>query len=50
MSPPTSPPLAPEKERICENVVAPTMMKRMMVDTATVPRNAAKRFLSEIAP
>ena len=42
---PTSPLLAPENDRICANVVAPTMMNRMMVEIATVPRSAANRFL-----
>ena len=40
-----APLLAPENDRICEKVVAPRMMNRMMVEIATVPRSAAKRFL-----
>src|SRR5713226_1020960 len=34
----TSPLLAPENDRICENVVAPTMMNRIMPEMAAVQR------------
>ena len=40
----TSPLLAPENERIWANVVAPTMMKRIIPDTATAPRSAFSMF------
>ena len=40
----TSPLLAPENDRICENVVAPTMMNRIIPDTVAAPRSAASRF------
>ena len=33
----TMPSVAPEKLRICENVVAPRMMNRIMPEMATVP-------------
>ncbi len=34
----------PEKLSTCENVVAPTMMNRMVPETATVPSSAFIRF------
>ena len=34
----------PENDRICENVVAPTMMNRIMPEMAAVPRSACIRF------
>ena len=37
---------APENERICANVVAPTMMKRIIAEIATVPLSAASRILT----
>ena len=36
----TMPSVAPEKLRICEKVVAPRMMKRIIAEMPTVPRNA----------
>ena len=33
-----------EKLKICENVVAPTMMNRIMPEIATVPRKAFIMF------
>ena len=35
---------APENERICANVVAPTMMKRIIAEIATVPFSEASRI------
>ena len=35
---------APENERICANVVAPTMMKRIIAEIATVPFSDANRI------
>jgi len=40
----TMPCVAPEKLRICENVIAPKIMKRIMPEIATVPRRARIRF------
>ena len=42
----TKPLLAPEKERICENVVAPTMMNKIMPLMLTVPSKAPTKFLT----
>ena len=36
----TMPSVAPEKLRICEKVVAPRMMNRIMPEIAAVPRSA----------
>ena len=43
----TIPCVAPEKVRICANVVAPTMMKRTMPEIAAVPSSAFMRLASE---
>ena len=40
----TSPLLAPENDRICAKVVAPTMMNRIIPEIAAVPRSACSRF------
>ena len=40
----TRPLLAPENDRICEKVVAPTMMNRIIPEIAAVPRSAFNRF------
>jgi hypothetical protein len=37
MMPETMPSVAPEKLRICENVVAPRMMNRIIAEIITVP-------------
>ena len=39
----TSPLVAPEKLRICENVVAPRMMNRIIAEITSVPCSAANR-------
>ena len=36
--------MRPEKDRICENVVAPTMMNRIMPEMLAVPLSACSRF------
>ena len=41
---------APENERICANVVAPTMMKRIIAEIATVPFSEAIRIGTLRAP
>ena len=40
----TIPLLAPEKDRICEKVIAPTMMNRIIPEMLAVPRSASTRF------
>ena len=40
----TRPLVAPENARICENVVAPMMMNRMMPEMAAVPISALSRL------
>ena len=42
----TKPLLAPENDRICENVVAPTMMNKIMPEMLTVPSKAPIKFLT----
>jgi len=37
---------APENERICAKVVAPTMMKRIIAEIATVPFSEAIRIFT----
>ena len=46
----TMPLLAPENDKICENVVAPTMTNKIMPEIAVVPRNAARKFSRVSAP
>ena len=43
------PSVAPEKLRICENVVAPRMMNRIMPEIATVPRQRLASALSSVS-
>ena len=40
----SSPPVAPEKARICENVTEATMMNRIITDTLAVSRSAFARL------
>ncbi len=46
----TRPLEAPEKLRICEKVVAPTMMKRIIPEMPMVPRSEARRLARVSAP
>ena len=45
----TTPLLAPENDRICEKVVAPRMMNRIIPEMLAVPRSASTRFCKESA-